>query len=109
VNAYKPGQSNIDGGGFNIVTFNPKSGYIYAQFESLKNGFIDDLEMAVVGKDSNVVEVRSSSRLGYLDFGVNAKRLNYLAKALREKGWDAPGVELSSHRGYAEENGVKEL
>ena len=33
-------------------------------------------------------------RVGYLDFGVNAKRLNYLAKALREKGWNAEGVDL---------------
>ncbi|KAL9181442.1 hypothetical protein ACHAXT_010247 [Thalassiosira profunda] len=111
VQAYQPGQSNIDGGGFEIVTFDPKSGYIYAQFESLKAGYIDDLELAFVddGKDSNAVQVRSSSRLGYLDFGVNAKRINFIAKGLREKGWDAPGVLLETHRGYAEENGVKSL
>lgn len=104
--AYEPGQSNIDGGGFDIVTFDPKAGYIYVQFESLKNGFIDDFELASVG-DDNAVQVRSSSRLGYLDFGVNAKRINYIAKKLREKGWDAPGVEYSTHLGYAEENGLK--
>lgn len=107
--AYEPGQSNIDGGGFDIVTSDPKAGYIYVQFQSLKNGFIDDFELAVVGneKDSNEVQVRSSSRLGYLDFGVNAKRINYIAKALRAKGWDAPGVEFDTHKGYGEENGVK--
>ena len=104
--AYEPGQSNIDGGGFDIVTFDPKAGYIYVQFESLKNGYIDDFELASVG-DDNAVQVRSSSRLGYLDFGVNAKRINYIAKKLREKGWDAPGVEYSTHLGYAEENGLK--
>ena len=137
VQAYQPGQNNIDGGGFDIVKFDPKVGYIYVQFESLKNGYIDDLELAVVGdaKDNNAVQVRSSSRLGYvsltlllyyvssfclcisyviafylhykLDFGVNAKRINYLAKDLRAKGWDAPGVEFATHKGYAEENGVK--
>ena len=107
VKAYPPGQENIDGGGFDIVTFDPKAGYMYVQFESLKNGFIDDVEFAVIDDKSNVVDVRSSSRLGYLDFGVNAKRLNYLAKSLREKGWEAPGVELETHRGYAEENGAK--
>lgn len=66
--AYEPGQSNIDGGGFDIVTFDPKAGYIYVQFESLKNGYIDDLELALVGddKDKNAVQVRSSSRLGYV-------------------------------------------
>ena len=136
--SYEPGQSNIDGGGFDIVTFDPKAGYMYVQFESLKNGFIDDLELALVGDemDKNAIQVRSSSRLGYvspffvktgsrplvriihssfhlflpflkLDFGVNAKRINYLAKNLRSKGWDAPGVEFETHRGYAEENGLK--
>ncbi|KAL3762960.1 hypothetical protein ACHAWU_001107 [Discostella pseudostelligera] len=109
VKAYPPGQSNIDGGGFDIVAYDPKAGYIYVQFESLKNGYVDDFELAVIGdkNDGNVVQVRSSSRLGYLDFGVNAKRINYLAKELRSKGWDAPGVQLETHRGYAEENGVK--
>ena len=106
VKAYPPGQSDIDGGGFDIVTFDNKKEYIYVQFESLKNGFIDDVEFAVVGDEKNTVQVRSSSRLGYLDFGVNAKRLNYLSKKLREKGWDAKGVELNTHRGYAEENQV---
>lgn len=103
VKAYEPGQSNIDGGGFDIVTFDPKGGYLYVQFQSLKNGYIDDLELAAIG-DNNEVQVRSSSRLGYLDFGVNAKRINYIAKALRGKGWDATGVELATHKGYAEEN-----
>ncbi|KAL7530254.1 hypothetical protein ACHAWF_003302 [Thalassiosira exigua] len=108
VKAYQPGQAGIDGGGFDVVTYDPKSGYLYVQFESLKNGFIDDLELASVndGKDSNLVQVRSSSRLGYLDYGVNAKRINFISKALRAKGWDAPGVSLETHRGYAEENGI---
>ena len=53
------------------------------------------------------VQVRSSSRVGYLDFGVNAKRLNYLAKALREKGWNAEGVDLlKTHVDYATQNGL---
>lgn len=108
IKSYPPGQSDIDGGGFDIVTYDPK-GYIYVQFESLKNGFIDDVEFALVGDQKNVVQVRSSSRLGYLDFGVNAKRLNWLSRALNEKGWDAKGVEISSHMGYAEENGLKSL
>ena len=40
---------------------------MYVQFESLKFGFIDDFELAVVGdKSNNEVQVRSSSRLGYV-------------------------------------------
>ena len=116
VEAYIPGRGNIDGGGFQIVQFNAKRGYLYAQFEALKAGYIDDVEFAVVdgfgGEDGGdkdarrAVQVRSSSRVGYLDFGVNAKRLNYLAEALRGKGWDAPGVDFESHRDYAIQNEV---
>jgi uncharacterized protein (DUF1499 family) len=121
VKSYEPGQSNIDGGGFDIVSYDPKAGYMYVQFESLKNGYVDDLELAFIDSGSgsrggngdedttanNAIQVRSSSRLGYLDFGVNAKRINYLAMKLRSKGWDAPGVEFERHKGYAEENGLK--
>lgn len=69
---YEPGQSNIDGGGFKIVTKDDKKHYYYVQYESLKRGYIDDLEIAVDNDAS--VQVVSSSRLGYLDYAVNAKR-----------------------------------
>ena len=113
IDAYKPGQSKIDGGGFEVKTYDPEKGYIYAQFESLKNGFIDDLELVYIpeeassgSSDNNSVQVRSSSRIGYLDFGVNAKRINYIAQMLREKGWDAVGVDFSTHQEYAIQNQV---
>jgi len=103
INSYKPGQSNVDGGGFKIIT--NEKGYIYSQFEALKNGYIDDVEFALIeGFGKKSVQVRSSSRIGYLDFGVNAKRLNYIAKDLRAQGWDAPGVEYKSHQNYAIQN-----
>ena len=41
---------------------------------------------------SGVLVVRSASRVGDSDFGVNAKRVNYIAKGLREKGWTAAAV-----------------
>jgi uncharacterized protein (DUF1499 family) len=105
--AYKPGQGNVDGGGFKIITSDPQKGYIYVQFEALKNGYIDDVEFAVVkGRGDNSVQVRSSSRVGYLDFGVNAKRVNYIAKMMSEKGWKADGVEYATHKGYYLENQV---
>ena len=70
VRAYEPGQSDIDGGGFNVVKVDLDKGYIYAQFEALKNGYIDDVEFAFIENyGSNAVQVRSSSRVGYLDFG----------------------------------------
>jgi uncharacterized protein (DUF1499 family) len=112
VEAYPPGQNGVDGGGFQIQSYDPKKGYLYVQFEALKNGYIDDVEFAVVdslplveGADQKLtVQVRSSSRIGYLDYGVNAKRLNYLAATLRGKGWDSPGVDFKTHAFYAAEN-----
>jgi uncharacterized protein (DUF1499 family) len=49
--------------------------------------FIDDLLVAV--QEDGKVEVRSSSRKGYDDMGVNKKRLKYMQDTLPE-GWDAP-------------------
>lgn len=104
--AYKPGQNGVDGGGFEMKTFDPVNGYIYVQFEALKNGYIDDVELAVIPgrKEERTVHVRSSSRIGYLDFGVNGKRLNYIANALRAKGWKAEGVNPKTHAFYMSEN-----
>jgi Protein of unknown function (DUF1499) len=106
---YEPGQNKVDGGGFRIQKFDPSTGYLYVQFESLKNGYIDDFELAYIpgspGGD-RAVQIRSSSRLGYLDYGVNAKRINYIAERLRDKGWDAVGVDFSTHKLYAIENNL---
>jgi uncharacterized protein (DUF1499 family) len=63
ISKYQPGQSNVDGGGFQIVTNDPQNKYLYVQFESLKNRYIDDFE-AWVSPSLSTVEVRSSSRLG---------------------------------------------
>ena len=103
--AYPPGQNGVDGGGFEIQSFDAQKGYLYVQFQSLKNGYIDDVEFAVApGTGEREVQVRSSSRLGYLDFGVNAKRVNCIAKSLQSKGWKAPGVDLNTHMFYKLEN-----
>ena len=95
IKAYPPGQARIDRGGFSIVT--ASADYLYIQFESLKKGFIDDVEFAV--KDG-VVQVRSSSRLGFLDLGVNAKRLNWISAELRAKGWTAPAITRADYPDY---------
>jgi len=107
VQRYEPGQGGIDGGGFAIQKSEPRKGYLYVQFEALKNGYIDDVEFAVLeGAGEREVQVRSSSRVGYLDYGVNAKRLNYIARALGEKGWKAEGVDFKTHPDYATQNGI---
>ena len=97
--SYSPGQSGIDGGGFNVVRSTPT--YVYVEFESLRYGFVDDVEFALGGPaGTGTVQVRSASRLGFLDLGVNAKRLNYLAAKLRAKGWAAPSISPATHPVY---------
>ena len=63
---------------------------------NLAKPFVDDLKIALVDDDENSkrfrLEVRSKSRVGASDYGVNKKRINYLAEALCYKGWDAPKV-----------------
>ncbi|KAJ8604500.1 hypothetical protein CTAYLR_000895 [Chrysophaeum taylorii] len=104
IRGYEPGQSGIDGGGFKIIADDGR--YCYVQFESLKNGYVDDLELAL--SDDYELRVRSSSRVGYLDFGVNAKRLNFVAGALRKRGWDAPDITPDTHPTYFLQNAPKQ-
>ena len=101
VKAYKPGQTPavggiIDGGGFNVVK--ETDGYLYVQFEALKKGYIDDVEFAM-GKDGNV-QVRSGSRVGQTDFGVNGSRLNIIAEALRKDGWTIDEITAKTYADY---------
>ena len=56
----------------NIITDQP--GYIYAEFKSAGLGFVDDVEFALVA-GTNVIHVRSASRLGIRDLGVNRARI----------------------------------
>jgi len=96
VKAYKPGQANVDGGGFKVIK--ETDSYLYVQFEALKKGYIDDLEFA--RRLDGLIEVRSGSRVGTTDFGVNAKRLNYIAAALRPAGWAIEELTPKSHPDY---------
>jgi hypothetical protein len=65
--------------------------------------YYDDLELSLT-KDSTCL-VRSASRTGYLDFQVNAKRLNYFANALNKKGgWKCPLVTADKYPRYFKEN-----
>ena len=95
IKSYPPGQKNVDKGGFSIIT--ASADYLYVQFESLKFGFIDDVEFAVKGGE---VQVRSSSRLGFLDLGVNARRLNWISEQLRKKGWTAAAITREDYPDY---------
>ena len=58
-------------------------GYLYAEFRSKLMGFVDDVEF-LADPAAGVVHVRSASRLGRRDFGVNRNRVEAL-RAILEK------------------------
>ncbi|WP_250657823.1 DUF1499 domain-containing protein [Alkalimarinus coralli] len=58
--------------------------YIYAEYTSTIMRFVDDTEF-LLDKDNNRVQLRSASRLGYRDFGVNRERLESLRTELKNK------------------------
>jgi uncharacterized protein (DUF1499 family) len=64
-----------------IVRVEP--GYLYAEFQSKLMGFVDDVEF-LADPAAGVVHVRSASRLGRRDFGVNRNRVEAL-RAILEK------------------------
>ena len=57
--------------------------YLYAQFTTQWMKFVDDVEFWF-DPANNVVQVRSASRLGRKDMGVNRKRIDAVRAALAE-------------------------
>ena len=53
--------------------------YIHATFKSALFGFIDDVEFSF-DDQRKVIDVRSASRTGYSDLGVNRKRVEEIRK-----------------------------
>lgn len=51
--------------------------YLYAEFRSRFMGFVDDVEFTY-DENARVLHVRSASRLGRSDYGVNRKRVEAL-------------------------------
>lgn len=59
--------------------------YLHAEERSRLLGFVDDLEFHLRPEQA-AVAVRSASRLGYSDLGVNRKRVEAIRQALRSRG-----------------------
>jgi len=59
--------------------------YLHAECRSALLGFIDDFELNLRPSEG-VIAVRSASRVGYTDFGVNRKRVEALRAGLRKRG-----------------------
>ena len=56
------------------------SNYLYAEFRSKLLGYVDDVEFFF---DGNMIQVRSASRLGRRDFGVNRSRVEQLRRLIK--------------------------
>jgi uncharacterized protein (DUF1499 family) len=56
--------------------------YLYAEFTSKLMGFVDDVEF-YFDPITNVVQVRSASRLGKSDLGVNRQRIEEIRAKLQ--------------------------
>ena len=54
------------------------SSYLHATFKS-RMGFVDDVELSV---GQGMIHVRSASRLGYGDHGINRQRVEFIRSAL---------------------------
>ena len=67
--------------GANVVE--SSSTYVRAEFTSALFRFVDDVEFYFPG-DATVIHVRSASRVGYYDFGVNRGRVDRI-RGLMEK------------------------
>ena len=93
------GQNGVDKGGWKMTKGDlVKNGSTSLEYQSgigpfaflfnFGKPFIDVLEIKIT--NSNTVQLRSSSRIGKSDLGVNQKRLLYLGQKAKELGWDIP-------------------
>lgn len=57
--------------------------YLYAEFTSAFWGFVDDVEF-LLDENNKVIHVRSASRLGTSDLGVNRKRIETIRAKLKK-------------------------
>jgi uncharacterized protein (DUF1499 family) len=70
--------------GWTIVATEPEAGRFEASESSRWFGFTDDIVVRVTAKDGGSrIDVRSESRQGRFDFGVNAKRVRNYTAALK--------------------------
>ena len=62
-----------------------KPDYLYAEYASALMGFVDDVEF-YFPPNGKIIHVRSASRLGHSDLGVNRKRVEALRARLVQAG-----------------------
>jgi uncharacterized protein (DUF1499 family) len=103
INSYpQQGQGGVDKGGWKLADRQTNATgvtYLRYEFVSGRFGYIDDLEIRVAedkksgGGGVVQISVRTASREGGYDFGVNAARIDFIQAALEEKGWTVQMVQ----------------
>jgi len=68
--------------------------YLHAEARSRVFRFVDDVEF-VLDPGARVIQVRSASRVGYSDFGVNRRRVERLGKAFDDESGAATSRDPS--------------
>lgn len=69
----------------NVTIVETRPDYLYAEYTSALLGFVDDVEF-YFPPGGNIIHVRSASRLGYSDLGVNRKRIEAIRARLAQAG-----------------------
>lgn len=69
--------------GTTVVDEKPGSGYLYVQCQTRWLKFTDDLELAL-DESARVIHVRSASRIGRGDLGVNRARIEAIRAAMAD-------------------------
>jgi uncharacterized protein (DUF1499 family) len=64
------------------IVIEGSTNYIYAEFTSKLMGFVDDVEF-YIDDSSKTIQVRSASRLGESDLGVNRQRIEEIRTKLQ--------------------------
>jgi uncharacterized protein (DUF1499 family) len=66
-----------------MTTVEDTGSYLHAEARSLVFGFVDDIE-CLLDPAAGMIQVRSASRTGYSDFGVNRRRVERIREAFSE-------------------------
>lgn len=63
-----------------------EEGYIHAEFTSAVFRFVDDVEFYFSAEQEGkvIIDIRSASRVGHSDFGVNRKRMEVIRSKLED-------------------------
>jgi hypothetical protein len=88
------GQAGVDKGGWKRAEEQEHNGITYIRYEFTSAGrfrYIDYLEIRV--DDKGTISVKTASREGGFDYGVNAARIKYIQALLKEKGWKVEMVQ----------------